>query len=221
MAEEDTPFARTVRADLMRRFGYYVTESSKHNSEYVPWYLPWSEAVDRFGLRVNPFEERRTTNEDLVGMAVDYASGSIDLPMADMIPTGEYAPQIITSMVTGEPRQIYVNVPNTTAEGVRLVPELQANGVVEVPAICDGDGVHPRSGDPIPPACAAINRRYLDVCELAVLAVTEGRREHVHQAALLDPNAAATMDAARIEAMVDELLDAHQAAGRLPDSLCR
>ena len=221
MAEEDTPFARTVRADLMRRFGHYVTESSKHNSEYVPWYLPWDDAVERFGLPVNPFEERRTMNEDLFGLAVDYGSGAIDLPMSEMLPTGEYAPQIITSMVTGEARQIYVNVPNTTDDGVRLVPELQADGVVEVPATCDGDGVHPRSGDPIPPACAAINRRYLDVCELAVLAVTEGRREHVHQAALLDPNASATMDAARIEAMVDELLDAHQAAGRLPEALCR
>ena len=59
------------------------------------------------------------------------------------------------------------------------------------------------------------------MCDLAVRAVTEGERAHVHHAALLDANAAATMPAERIEAMVDELLDAHQAAGRLPEALWR
>jgi len=221
MAEEDTPFARTVRADLMRRFGHYVTESSKHNSEYVPWYLPWDDAIERHGIAVNPYDERRAINDDLFGIARDHASGAIDLDIGSLLPTGEYAPQIITSMVTGAVREIYVNVPNTTDDGTLLVPELQAGGVVEVPATCDGDGVHPRAGDPIPPGCAAINRRYLDVCELAVLAVTEGSRERVHQAALLDPNASATMPPDRIATMVDELLDAHQAAGRLPEALSR
>jgi alpha-galactosidase len=74
---------------------------------------------------------------------------------------------------------------------------------------------------PLPPQCAAINRRSLDVCDLAVRAVVEGRRDHVHHAALLDPNTSATLSPVAIEAMVDELLDAHQAAGRLPEGLCR
>src|SRR4029079_19451438 len=106
-------------------------------------------------------------NDDLFDIARSYAAGASDMAIGDLVPTGEYAPQIITSAVTGERREIYVNVPNLRPDGTLLVPELQAGGVVEVPATCDGLGVHPRSGDPIPPGCAAINRRYLDVCELA------------------------------------------------------
>ncbi|HKY17044.1 MAG TPA: hypothetical protein VJM33_19105 [Microthrixaceae bacterium] len=221
MARGDSDFARTVRADLMRRLGHYVTESSKHNSEYLPWYLPWDDQVERFALPTSPYLERRSTNEQLIAMGADFAHGQIELPLADMLPTGEYAPSIIRSRVSGASRDIYVNVPNTTADGSLLVEELQADGVVEVPASCDGDGVHPRRAEPVPPQCAAINRRYLDVCDLAVRAIVEGRRDHVHHAALLDPNASASMSAERIAAMVDELLDAHQAAGRLPEALSR
>jgi alpha-galactosidase len=81
--------------------------------------------------------------------------------------------------------------------------------------------VHPRVAEAIPPQCAAINRRYLDVCDLAVRAVVEGRRDHVHHAALLDPNASATMTPDGISSMVDELLDVHQRAGRIPETLWR
>jgi alpha-galactosidase len=219
MAHEDTPFARTVRADLMRRLGYYVTESSKHNSEYVPWYLPWDDQVEHYGIGVNPYWERRAQNAELFSICTDYADGRIDLPLAETLPSGEYAPRIISAAVTGEPDDIYVNVPNRGPDGP-WVPELQPSGVVEIPATCDGDGVHPRRADPIPPQCAALNRRYLDVCELAVAAVVDGDRDKVFQAAYLDPNASATMSAAAIEAMVTELLAAHQAAGRLPEALC-
>jgi alpha-galactosidase len=93
--------------------------------------------------------------------------------------------------------------------------------VVEVPASVDAHGVVAHRAEPLPPQCAALNRRYLDVCDLAVRAALEGSRGHVHHAALLDPNVSATMPPDRIAAMVDELLDAHQAAGRLPEALCR
>jgi alpha-galactosidase len=221
--DPDTPFAHTVRADLLRRFGYFVTESSKHNSEYVPWYLPWDEQVERFGLPVNPYWERRADNAEWFAFATDVADGRQRFP-AELLPSGEYAPQIVRSLVDGETRPIYVNVPNCATgdtPGERYVEELPEWGVVEIPAHVDGDGVHPHRAEPIPPQCAAINRRSLDVCDLAVRAIVEGRREFVHHAALLDANASATLPPDRIAAMVDELLDAHQAAGRLPEALCR
>jgi alpha-galactosidase len=218
--QEDHPFASTVRADLLRRFGYFVTESSKHNAEYVPWYLPWDEQVERFDLTVNPYWERRANNAEWFSFAADVADGRMPFPDG-LLPSGEYAPQIVRSLVDGERRTLYVNVPNDDGQGVRLVDELPGWGVVEVPAHCDASGVHPHRAEPIPPQCAAINRRYLDVCDLAVRALMENRRDHVYHAALLDANASATMPPDRIVAMVDEMLDAHQAAGHLPEGLWR
>ncbi len=220
LAEGDNDFARTVRADLLRRTGYFPTESSKHNSEYVAWYLPWDDQVTRFALPVNPWRERRADNEQWFGLAEQVADGTLPFP-TDLLPSGEYAPQIVRSLVDGETRPIYANVPNRTPDGGRWVDELPEWAVVEVPAIADGDGVHPRVAEPLPPQCAAINRRYLDVCDLAVRAVVEGRRDHVHHAALLDPNASATLSPDAITSMVDDLLDAHQATGRLPEALWR
>ena len=220
LAVADNAFARTVRADLLRRLGFFVTESSKHNAEYLPWYLPWDEQIDRFKLPVNPYWERRADNAEWFGLAVEVAAGRMPFPR-DVLPSGEYAPQIARSLVDGQCRDIYANVPNRAADGSKLVGELPEWGVVEVPATCDRNGVHALPGEAIAPQCAAVNRRYLDVCDLAVRAVVEGSRAHVHHAALLDPNASATLPPDRIAAMIDELLDAHQAAGRLTESLCR
>jgi alpha-galactosidase len=220
LAHDDGDFARTVRADLLRRTGYFPTESSKHNSEYVPWYLPWDDQVARFDLPANPWRERRADNEKWFGLAEQLADGTLPFP-TELLPSGEYAPQIVRSLVDGEQRPIYANVPNQAPDGGRWVDELPQWAVVEVPATADGDGVHPRRAEPLPPQCAAINRRYLDVCDLAVRAVVDGRRDHVHHAALLDPNTAAALPPDAIASMVDELLDAHQASGRLPQSLWR
>jgi alpha-galactosidase len=219
LAHEDSHFAGTVRADLLRRLGYFVTESSEHNAEYCSWYLPWDEQVAARGLEPNPYWRRRAENAELFALAGEYAYGDAGLALADLLPSGEYAPQIIRSLVTGDERHIYVNVPNRQDDGTILVAELQPDGVVEVPAHCDAAGIHPRSADPLPPQCAALNRRYLDVCDLAVRAVVEGRRDHVHHAALLDPNTSATLEPDRIADLVDELLAAHETLGYLPETL--
>lgn len=220
LARTDPQFSRTVRADMVRRLGYFVTESSKHNAEYVPWYLPWDDEVRRFELPVNPYDQRRADNERWIGAAAEIADGRLPFPL-ELADSGEYAPQIVRSLVDGVDRPIYANVPNVADDGGALVDELQRWGVVEVPATAGAGGVAAHRAEPLPPQCAAVNRRYLDVCDLAVRAVVEGVREHVHHAALLDANAAASMAPDRITAMIDELLDHHQAAGRLPEALWR
>src|SRR5262249_724656 len=64
MAEQDPDFSRTVRADLLRRFGHYVTESSKHNAEYLPWYLPWDDQLERFSPPLGPVAAARAHQGD-------------------------------------------------------------------------------------------------------------------------------------------------------------
>ena len=80
---------------------------------------------------------------------------------------------------------------------------------VEVPAAVDADGIHPRSVGSMPPQLIALNRTFLNVVELTVRAVLEGDRRHVYQAALLDPNTAATLSTAQTVEMCDELFAAH------------
>ncbi len=116
LAETDSEFAATVRADLLRRTGYFVTESSKHNSEYVPWYLPWDDQVERFDLPVNPWESRRADNENWFAYAEKVAERH-----QDQFPTRRSSPPMSTphrSCARRRPpsRPISANVPSRTPD---------------------------------------------------------------------------------------------------------
>jgi alpha-galactosidase len=107
---------------------------------------------------------------------------------------------------------IYGNVAN---EG--LIENLPRGACVEVPCLVDGNGVQPTAIGALPPQLAALNRTFLNVCELTVRAALEGRRDHVLHAALLDPNASGTLSPERIAALVDDMIDAHGDA--LPEGI--
>ena len=90
-----------------------------------------------------------------------------------------------------------------------LIDGLPRDACVEVPTIAGARGVTPtRFGAP-PPQCLALNRTFVNVAELTVRAVVEGSRDLVYQAALLDPNTAATLRTAEIVQMVDDLIATH------------
>jgi len=126
--------------------------------------------------------------------------------------SNEYAATIIHSMETGQPSVIYGNVRNTG-----LLPGLPDDCCVEVPCLVDGTGLHPVAVPGYPPELAALNRTFENVVELTVRAVLEGRPELVRQAAMLDPNTAATLTLDEIDALCDELTLAHGDA--LPEKL--
>jgi len=123
--------------------------------------------------------------------------------------SSEYASLIIHSIETGEPRVVYGNVRNAGQ-----IANLPIGACVEGPCLVDANGLAPVDVGAVPVQCAALNRTFLNPVELTVRAVLEGRRDHVHHAALLDPNTAATLKVDEIRALVDELLDAY--AGQLP-----
>ena len=99
-------------------------------------------------------------------------------------------------------------IPHSGRSGTRL-PDLPEWGIVEVPTTIAEGRVTSHAVSPLPPQCAALNRRYLDVCDLAVRAALERRRDYVYHAAMLDANAAATLSLDQIHAVVSELLDRH------------
>ena len=124
----------------------------------------------------------------------------------------EYAPQVIHSLETGTTRVISANVAN-----LDLISNLPDGFAVEVPTVLDALGAHPvRVGD-LPPQCAAVNRSYIGPAELAVRAAVDGDPRLVRAAAMVDPNAAASLTVEQIWELCDALVAAHGTL--LPEAL--
>jgi alpha-galactosidase len=194
---------RRVRVELYRTFGYFPTESSEHSAEYVPWFMRHDDQVERYRIFVGDYLARSEENlRELDSLERQLDAGT---PL-DLTPTSELASLFIHSLETGTPRELYVNVRNGD-----LITSLPPQCCVEVPCDLGPGGAVPRPVGALPPQLAALNRTFLNVVELTVRAALDGRREHVYQAALLDPNTAATLTTAQTVAMCDELLDAHRA----------
>ena len=193
--------SRRVRVELFRRFGYFPTESSEHIAEYVPWFLHDDRQVERFRIEVDEYLRRSEENLrewETIKRTLD-AGGELELERND-----ELASQFIVALETGAPADLYGNVRN---EG--LIDGLPEDACVEVPVHVEAGTISRERIGAIPPQCLALNRTFLNVAELTVRAVVEGSRELVYQAALLDPNTAATLPPAEIVGMVDDLIDAH------------
>jgi alpha-galactosidase len=192
---------RRVRVEFFRRFGYFPTESSEHSSEYLPWFMRDPAAQEQFRIPVNEYIRRSEEN------LAEYEQMKTALERGEDLEierSNEYASLIIHSVLTGQERVIYGNVRN---DG--LISNLLEGACVEVPCLVDRNGVQPTAIGELPPQLAALNRTFLNVCELTVRAALEGNRDHVYHAALLDPAAAATLSPEQIHDVVDELIAAH------------
>lgn len=200
--QADPELRRRVRVDMYRRLGYYPTETSEHSSEYVPWYLHETSEIERLRIPVDAYIGISEENVEIFERTRDLVAGGGDVELESS--ATEYAPQVIHSHVTGTPRRIQVNVANSG-----LIANLPAGLGVEVPATVDSDGVHPWYVGALPPQCAALNRSFLNVVELVVTAMVEEDPRAIRQAAMVDPNTAATLSTERIWEMCDDLCAAH------------
>jgi alpha-galactosidase len=193
---------RRIRVEIYRRFGYFPTESSEHSAEYVPWFMRHDDQIEQFRIFVGDYLARSEENlRDLAALQRDLAS---DAPL-DLTPENELASQFIQAAETGVERELHVNVRNGG-----LIANLPDDCCVEVPCVVGSGGARPLAVGALPPQLAALNRTFLNVVELTVAAALEESREHVYQAALLDPNTAATLTTAQTVAMCDELFEAHR-----------
>jgi len=198
----DPELRRRVRVDMYRRLGFYPTETSEHSSEYVPWYLHHDAEIERLRIPVGAYLQMSADN------VATYETTKADLAagreVAIETETTEYAPQVIHSLVTGTKRTIFGNVRNTG-----LITNLPQDYAVEVPCAVDELGVHPMHVGALPPALAALNRAFVAPGELAVQAALTGDPKLVRNAAMLDPNTAATLTVDQIWALCNELTAAH------------
>jgi alpha-galactosidase len=199
LREVSPPETNLVRYEVLRHLGYFVTESSEHFAEYVPWFIKRDRAdlVERFNI---PLDEYVRRSEALLE---DW-----DRPSASDGPSLEYGADIIRARETGEPFRFNGNVPNRHAGGL-LIDNLPADCCVEVPCLATGRGIEPERVGALPRHLAALMQTNVSVQGLTVEAALTGSREAVHHAAMLDPHTAAELSLAEIAALVDELLAAH------------
>lgn len=201
-----------VRYEMFKRLGYFVTESSEHFSEYVPWFIKSGreDLLDRFGVPLDEYPRR--CERQLAGW--EELRADLEDPEAtiEVRPSDEYGSGIIHSIETGTPRVVYGNVPN---DG--LITNLPDECIVEVPCLVDANGIQPTRVGSLPPQLAALMQTNINVHSLTVEAALTGNRDHVYHAAMLDPHTAAELDLDQIWALVDALIDAH--GDYLPDDL--
>ena len=193
-----------VRYEMMKRVGYFATESSEHFAEYVPWFIKTGreDIIEKFGIPLDEYPKRCVEQiEEWQNQLEEFTSEEkIEVPNSV-----EYASQIINSVWTGTPSTIYGNISNKG-----FIPDLPEGCAVEVPCIIDAQGIHPNRVSDIPPQLIAIMRSNINVQELTVKALVAQDRQYVYHAAMMDPHTGAELDLEQIWQMVDELLDAHE-----------
>jgi alpha-galactosidase len=230
--EGRVPEWNQVRYEMLTRLGYFVTESSEHFAEYVPWFIKRDrpDLIERFHVPLDEYLHRCESQIkmwDSMGAILENPEVTFEMPRSELLerygvaeeyideifslkPSGEYAPLIIHSMETGMPRLIYGNVTNRG-----LIDNLPQDCIVEVPCSVDGNGVQPVPIGTLPPHLAALMQTNINVQALTVEAALTRKREHIYHAAMLDPHTAAELDLDQIWGLVDELIQTH--GDRLPD----
>jgi alpha-galactosidase len=222
-----------VRYELFNRVGYFVTESSEHFSEYVPWFIkrdrpelleefqiPLDEYLRRCEVQITGWEfMRRKLESPEIDLSQAFAAAmakagvpSEQMPMVvhdfeninQIERSHEYGSLIVHSLVTGQPRVIYGNVPNKG-----LIDNLPQGCCVEVPVLVDKNGLQPTQIGALPPHLAALMRTNVNVQEMVVEAALTGKREYIYYAAMLDPHTAAELSLDQIWHLVDDLIEAH------------
>lgn len=201
-----------VRLDILRRFGYWSTESNGHLSEYVPWYrkrpaeLPrwidmdsWIDGQTGGALRV--------TMEGRVMFEHDVATGTEAEP-PPITPEGrsdEHGSYIVEALETGRTYRGHFNVPNRGH-----IPNLPEGSIVEIPGYVDGTGINMPVVGALPLACAATCAAGVRVQEMGMESAVHGDVSLLKQAMLHDPLVGAVCNPEEVWQMVDELLVAEE-----------
>jgi len=214
MDDPETFAKDRVRFDVMRHFGYFVTESTHHMSEYVPWFRTTKERIDQFTTpRWDYFDICKNRADPHYEKMERQARGEEPVETKR---THEYCSFIVNAMETNVPYVMNANVQNTLGRstyanggaGSLLISNLPPNCNVEVPCLVDGSGVHPCAVGDLPEQLAAINRTNVNVQALAVEGALTGDREMIYRAIQMDPLTSALLPLSQIREMVDTLFAA-------------
>jgi alpha-galactosidase len=236
VVEDDrVPARNRVRYEAMMRLGYFVTESSEHFSEYVPWFIkrdrpdlieryniPLDEYIKRCEMQIGGWQLMRSYLETGVKPSKDEVREMLENAGAEPFVI-EQAMHFVDRMDLDEVVRsheygsLIIHSAETGAPRIiygnvpndGLIDNLPQDCIVEVPCVVDKNGVQPTRIGTLPPQLAALMQTNINVQALTVEAALTGEREHIYHAAMLDPHTAAELDLDQIWSLVDDLIEAH------------
>lgn len=192
-----------VRFEMMRHFGYYITESSEHCAEYLPYWIKsqYPELIDAFNI---PLDEYPRRCERQIARWAEQSKELVNNPNLTHARTHEYASGIMEAIETDVPFRIGGNVLNNG-----LISNLPDEAVVELACMVDRNGVQGTYVGRLPEQLAALNRTNINPQLLTIEAALTGKRDAVYHAAMLDPHTSSELTLDEIRSLCDELLEAH------------
>ncbi len=190
-----------VRFEIMRHFGYFVTESSEHMAEYVPYFIKREELIGKLDIPIDEYVRRSVRN---IGRFEDTKATLESGKNLETKLSHEYAAYIIHSLETGYERSFNGNVINNG-----LIENLPADSCVEVPCLVNKNGFQPVAVGKLPTQLAALNQTNISVQQLAVEGALKGKKEYIYNAVMMDPHTASVLTLDEIRSMTDELFEAH------------
>ncbi len=198
-----------LRFDMMKATGYFMTESSGHLSEYIPYYRKRKDLLEKYSypnrlfssLKHAEYYELENSRYDSIEKDFDRKLKRKEIRLKKKS-SEEFAAPIINAIESDMPFRFNGNVVNK--EG-GLITNLPKNCCVEVPVFADAHGLHPQGGIELPTICQALCMSNIMVQKAAVEGALELNKEKVYHAVLLDPNAASVCSPGEIRKMVDEM----------------
>ena len=200
-----------LRVDMMRATGYFMTESSGHLSEYLPYYRKRDDLLEKYrgtmlfaNLEHNFSYFFSKKNSESIDKTIARKLKRKKLKLKKTH-SGEYATYIINAIETNKPFIFNGNVINKQGG---LITNLPKECCVEVPVAADNLGLHPQGGIELPTICQALCISNIMVQKAAVEGALTLDREKIYHAVLLDPNTASVCSPTEIRNMVDEMFEA-------------
>ncbi|MEG2015294.1 MAG: alpha-glucosidase/alpha-galactosidase, partial [Clostridia bacterium] len=199
---EDKKAWDLVRHDIMRKFGYYNTESSEHTAEYSPYYIKskYPELIEKFKIPLDEYPRRcikqiadwQKQRSELTGNGLEH------------IKSNEFAAPMIKAMQLDVPYRVHGNVINTN-----LITNLPTNACVEVACLVDKNGISPVVVGDLPEQLAALNRTNINTQLMTIEAARTRKKEAIYQAAFLDPHTSSELSLDDIQSLCDDMIEAH------------
>lgn len=236
IAEDRVPEWNRVRYEMFRRLGYFVTESSEHFAEYVPWFIKRDrpDNLEKFNVPLDEYLRRCeiqnalwTVTRDMLEQPDMTADQAVEAIMAKVQDAAQdavivkahagFLKDIFSLKPSGEYAPLIIHSMETGTPRVvygnvpnqGLIDNLPADCAVEVPCLVDKNGIQPIKIGPMPPQLTALMQTNINVQALTVEAALTRKREHIYHAAMLDPHTAAELDLDQIWNLVDDLIEAH------------
>ena len=205
-----------VRYEILKRLGYFVTESSEHFAEYVPWFIKQNrtDLIEKFKIPLNEYIDRCIAStkqwQNLeksidTNSNIEVALNGTNIDLEKLTKSNEYASDIVLANMKNHAVKVYGNISNKNY----LIPNLPNDCCVEVPCIIDKNGIHPEKVEPLPLHLVSLIQTNINVQLLTVDAVLNKKRESVYHAAMLDPLTSSQLSIDEIWQLVNEMLEAH------------